>query len=128
MSGIPPRRRRRRSGASGPAAAPQRMPGASASTPPCTGGAGDVGLRVVADGEDAAGAPAERREAGVVNRPVGRTALRSGLAHAIGSRRASADRAKGYRGHPPGETDKERNAEIAVVRWGAERVFAVSKR
>ncbi len=35
---------------------------------------------------------------------------------------------KGYRGHPLSEADKERNAGIAVVRSGVERVFAVYKR
>ena len=35
---------------------------------------------------------------------------------------------KGYRGHPLSEEDKERNDEIAVVRSGVERVFAVYKR
>ena len=35
---------------------------------------------------------------------------------------------KGYRGHPLSEEDKERNDEIAVVRSGVERAFAVYKR
>ena len=35
---------------------------------------------------------------------------------------------KGYRGHPLSEADKESNAGIAVVRSGAEHVFAVHKR
>ena len=41
-----------------------------------------------------------------------------------------ADRAprKGHRGHPSSEADKARNAGIAAVRSGVERVFAVSKR
>ena len=41
-----------------------------------------------------------------------------------------ADRAprKGCRGHPPSEAGKERNAGIAVVRSGVERVFAVHNR
>ena len=34
---------------------------------------------------------------------------------------------KGHRGHPLSEADKERNAGIAVVRSGVERVFAVYK-
>ena len=41
-----------------------------------------------------------------------------------------ADRApcKGCHGHPLSEADKKRNAGIAVVRSGVERVFAVCKR
>ena len=41
-----------------------------------------------------------------------------------------ADRAprKGYRGHPSSEADKARNAGIAAMRSGVERVFAVYKR
>ncbi len=46
------------------------------------------------------------------------------------ARFGTADRAprKGCRGHPSSEADKERNAGIAVVRSGVERVFAAHER